>query len=76
MDFSPTLDLIKTYIINFVYLLLRAAIYAIACFLSLILIDKLAKINLMKEVTENKNIGAAIVVAALLLGLAHIIGQM
>ncbi len=45
-------------------------------FMSLILIDKLAKINLMKEVTENKNIGAAIVVAALLLGLAQIIGQM
>ena len=76
MDFSVTVDLLKTYTINFVYLLLRAVIYAVACFISWVIIDKMAKINLIKEVTDNQNLGAAIVIAALLLGLAHVIAQM
>jgi hypothetical protein len=75
MDFSVTLDLLKTYAINFAYVLLRAVVYAVACFLSWIIIDRLAKINLMKQVTENQNMSAGIVIAALLLGLAHIIAQ-
>ncbi|OGJ90439.1 MAG: hypothetical protein A2268_02940 [Candidatus Raymondbacteria bacterium RifOxyA12_full_50_37] len=69
-------DLVVTYVINFAYMVLRAAVYAVSCFLSWFIIDKMAKIHLIKEVIDNKNTGAAIVIAALLLGLAYVIGQM
>jgi len=75
MELSVTLDLLKTYAINFAYMILRAVIYAVACIVSWVIIEKLAKINLMKQVTENQNISAGIVIAALLLGLAHIVAQ-
>lgn len=67
--------LIKTYIVNFAYLVLRAAVYALACFLAWRIFDRIEKIDLRLEISENKNVGIAIMVAAIFLGLAYVIGQ-
>ena len=69
--------LIETYLINFAYVILRAVSYAFACVLAWWLFDHLAtNVHFAKEISENKNIGAAIVFAAIFLGLAYVIGQM
>ncbi|MBD3391854.1 MAG: DUF350 domain-containing protein [Chitinivibrionales bacterium] len=68
-------ELIVTYFINFAYTLLRAVIYAIGCFFAWRAFDWLDKVDIRKEITENKNLGWAIIVASLLLGLAYVIGQ-
>ena len=67
--------LIKTYLINFAYLLLRALVYALACFLAWRFFDKMEKLDVRAEISENKNVGLAIMVAAIFLGLAYVIGQ-
>ncbi|MCD6165790.1 hypothetical protein DRQ15_04310 [candidate division KSB1 bacterium] len=67
--------LVKTYLINFAYLLLRALIYALACFLAWRLFDKMEKLDVREEIAKNKNVGLAIMIAAIFLGLAYVIGQ-
>ena len=69
--------LIKTYLINFAYVILRAISYAISCVLVWLVFDRLStSVNFSYEIAENKNIGAAMIVAAIFLGLAYVIGQM
>ncbi len=68
-------DLLITYIINFAYTLLRALTYAIGCFLAWRAFDLLDKVDIRLEITENKNLGWAIMIAAIFGGLAYVIGQ-
>lgn len=71
------LALVQTYLINFAYVVLRAVSYAFACVLAWWLFDHMAtNVNFAREISENKNMGAAIVFAAIFLGLAYVIGQM
>ena len=71
------LALITTYLINFGYVILRAVSYTIACVLVWLLFDKLFRsINFAYEISEKRNLGAAIIIAAIFLGLAYVIGQM
>jgi hypothetical protein len=71
------LALVRTYLINFAYVILRAITYVIACVLACVLFDKLVRsVNFAQEIAERRNVGAAIVIAAVLLGLAYVIGQM
>jgi len=65
----------KTYLLNFAYVLLRAAVYAVAAFFVWRLFDKLEKLDVRAEIAENHNLGLAIMIAALFLGLAYVIGQ-
>ncbi len=65
----------KTYLVNFAYVLLRAVVYAVAAFLVWRLFDKLEKLDVRAEIAENHNLGLAIMIAALFLGLAYVIGQ-
>jgi hypothetical protein len=55
---------------------MRAVVYALCCFIAWRAFDILDKVNIRKEITENKNIGWAVMVAALFVGLAYVIGQM
>ncbi len=64
-----------TYLINFAYTLLRALVYAASCFLAWRVFDIMDKVDIRKEITENKNIGWAIMIGALFFGLAYVIGQ-
>lgn len=68
-------ELIFTYLINFAYTLLRALVYAASCFLAWRVFDIMDKVDIRKEITENKNIGWAIMIGALFFGLAYVIGQ-
>jgi hypothetical protein len=68
-------DLIITYVINFAYTMLRALIYAVGCFLAWRSFDIMDKIDIRKEITDNKNLGWAVMIAAIFLGLAYVIGQ-
>ncbi|MBD3316590.1 MAG: DUF350 domain-containing protein [Chitinivibrionales bacterium] len=68
-------DLIITYLINFAYTLLRALVYALGCFVAWRAFDLMDKIDIRKEITERKNLGWAIMIAAIFLGLAYVIGQ-
>ena len=68
-------DLLITYLINFVYILLRAVVYAVSCFLAWRLFDSLSKVDIRKEISEGKNLGWAIMIAAIFLGLAYVVGQ-
>ena len=68
-------DLIITYVLNFAYTMLRAVIYAISCFLAWRAFDWMDKINIRKEITDNRNWGWAIMISALFIGLAYVIGQ-
>ena len=69
--------LVKTYLVNFAYVALRAISYTIACVLAWLLFDRLfTRVRFAYEITETKNIGAAIIIAAIFLGLAYVIGQM
>ncbi len=67
--------LTKTYLINFAYVLLRALVYAIAAFVAWRIFDKLEKLDIRTEIAEHHNLGLAIIIAALFLGLAYVIGQ-
>jgi hypothetical protein len=67
-------DLVVTYVINFAYTMLRAMVYAVSCFFAYRAFDWLDKVDIRKEITENKNTGWALIVCALLLGLAYVIG--
>lgn len=68
-------DLLITYIINFAYTILRALTYAIGCFLAWRAFDLMDKVDIRLEITENKNLGWAIMIAAIFGGLAYVIGQ-
>jgi hypothetical protein len=69
-------DLVITYLINFAYTLLRALVYAIGCFVAWRAFDMMDKVDIRKEITEHKNIGWALMIAAIFGGLAYVIGQM
>ncbi len=68
-------DLLQTYLLNFAYIILKAVFFAVACFFAWRLFDKLEKLDIRMEIAENHNIGLAIMVAAIFLGLAYVIGQ-
>ena len=68
-------DLFQTYLINFTYIILKAIFFAIACFLAWRLFDWLEPLDVRKEISEKQNIGLAIMIAAIFLGLAYVIGQ-
>ena len=68
-------DLIVTYALNFAYTMLRAVIYAAGCFLAWRAFDWMDKVDIRKEITDNRNWGWAIMISALFIGLAYVIGQ-
>ena len=68
-------DLIVTYALNFAYTLLRAVMYAAGCFLAWRAFDWMDKVDIRKEITENRNWGWAVMISALFIGLAYVIGQ-
>ncbi len=68
-------DLIVTYALNFAYTMLRAIIYAAGCFLAWRAFDWMDKVDIRKEITENRNWGWAVMISALFIGLAYVIGQ-
>lgn len=68
-------DLVITYLINFAYTMLRALVYALGCFVAWRAFDLMDKVDIRKEITEKKNLGWAIMVAAIFLGLAYVVGQ-
>ncbi len=67
--------LVKSYLLNFAYVLLRALVYAVAAYLAWRMFDKLEKLDVRAEIAERHNLGLAIMIAALFLGLAYVIGQ-
>ncbi len=69
-------DLLITYLINFSYTLLRTLIYAASCFLAWRAFDLMDKVDIRHEITQNKNWGWAVMIAAIFVGLAYVIGQM
>ena len=69
-------DLIFTYLINFAYTILRALTYAVGCFLAWRAFDIMDKVDIRLEITQNRNLGWAIMIAAIFCGLAYVIGQM
>ena len=68
-------DLIVTYALNFAYTMLRAIIYAAGCFLAWRAFDWMDKVDIRKEITDNRNWGWAVMISALFIGLAYVIGQ-
>ena len=68
-------DLIVTYLLNFAYTLLRAVMYAAGCFLAWRAFDWMDKVDIRREITENRNWGWAIMISAVFIGLAYVIGQ-
>ena len=68
-------DLIVTYALNFAYTLLRAVMYAAGCFLAWRAFDWMDKVDIRKEITERRNWGWAVMISALFIGLAYVIGQ-
>ncbi len=68
-------DLAQTYLLNFAYVFLKAIFFALACFLTWRLFDWLEKIDIREAIAERNNLGLAIMVASLFLGLAYVIGQ-
>ncbi len=68
-------DLLQTYLLNFSYVILKAIFFAIACFFTWRLFDWLEKLDIRAEIAERHNIGLAIMIAAIFLGLAYVIGQ-
>ncbi len=69
-------ELLITYLINFGYTLLKALVYAAGCFVAYRAFDLFDKVDVRKEITENKNLGWAIMCAAIFLGLAYVVGQL
>ena len=68
-------DLIITYLVNFAYTMLRAVVFAVGCFLAYRAFDLLDKVDIRKEITENRNLGWSIIIASIILGLAYVIAQ-
>ena len=68
-------DLIITYVLNFAYTLMRAVTYAAGCFFAWRAFDWMDKVDIRKEITENRNWGWAVMISALFIGLAYVIGQ-
>ena len=68
-------DLIVTYALNFAYTMLRAIMYAAGCFLAWRAFDWMDKVDIRKEITDNRNWGWAVMISALFIGLAYVIGQ-
>jgi hypothetical protein len=68
-------DLLITYLVNFAYTMLKALIYAVGCFLAWRAFDLMDKIDIRQEITERKNLGWAIMIAAIFIGLAYVVGQ-
>lgn len=68
-------DLFSTYVLNFSYVILKAIFFAVACFFTWRLFDWLEKLDVRAEIAEKHNIGLAIMMASLFLGLAYVIGQ-
>ena len=69
-------SLLDTYIFNFIYVFIKAIFFSVACFLTWRLFDWLEKLDVRAEIAERNNIGLAIMVAAIFLGLAYVIGQL
>jgi|Deesub1362B_J571_1020462.scaffolds.fasta_scaffold04185_3 uncharacterized membrane protein len=68
-------DLIQTYLLNFAYVITKAIVFALACFFTWRLFDWMEKLDVRAEIAERHNVGLAIMIAALFLGLAYVIGQ-
>ncbi len=68
-------DLLQTYLLNFAYIILKSVFFAVACFFTWRLFDWMEKLDIRKEIAEQRNLGLAIMVAAIFLGLAYVIGQ-
>jgi hypothetical protein len=68
-------SLIKTYLVNFIYVITKSIAFVVSCFLCWRIFDVMEKIDFRVQIAENKNIGVAIMVAALFLGLGYVIGQ-
>ena len=68
-------DLIVTYALNFAYTMLRAVMYAASCFLAWRAFDWMDKVDIRKEITDQRNWGWAIMISAIFIGLAYVIGQ-
>lgn len=68
-------DLAQTYVLNFSYVILKSIFFAIGCFLTWRLFDWLEKLDIRAEIAERNNLGLAIMIAAIFLGLAYVIGQ-
>jgi hypothetical protein len=68
-------DLVVTYALNFAYTMLRAIMYAAGCFLAWRAFDWMDKVDIRKEITDNRNWGWAVMISALFIGLAYVIGQ-
>ena len=68
-------DLVVTYALNFAYTMLRAVMYAAGCFLAWRAFDWMDKVDIRKEITVNRNWGWAVMISALFIGLAYVIGQ-
>lgn len=68
-------DLIITYALNFAYTMLRAVMYAAGCFLAWRAFDWMDRVDIRREITDNRNWGWAIMISAIFIGLAYVIGQ-
>ena len=69
-------DLVITYVVNLAYMLLRAMVYAVGCFLAWRAFDKMSKVDIRREISENGNLGWAIIIASMFIGLAFVVGQL
>jgi hypothetical protein len=68
--------LLDSYIFNFIYVFIKAIFFAVACFLTWRMFDWLEKLDIRAEIAERNNIGLAIMIAAIFLGLAYVIGNL
>ena len=68
-------QLFITYLINLAYAFLKGMIYAAGCFLTWRAFDALDRVDIRKEISENRNVGWAIMIGAIFLGLAIVISQ-
>ena len=68
-------ELLITYLINFIFTIIKALTFTAGCFLAWRVFDMMDITDIRKEITENKNIGWAVMMAALFGGLAYVIGQ-
>lgn len=69
-------DLLITYGYNFLYMIMKALVYALGCFLAWRAFDMMDKVDIRKEISEKRNLGYAIMIAAIFLGLAYVVGQL
>ncbi|MBD3419975.1 MAG: DUF350 domain-containing protein [Chitinivibrionales bacterium] len=68
-------ELFISSLINFVWTVIKALTYGVSCFVAWRIFDLLDIVDIRKEITQNKNIGWAIMIGALFFGLAYVIGQ-